>query len=157
MSSKAAIAKPKAFDRFAEIEELLRGFEAGTLPRAAWTHKEHLAVACWYLVCHPEPEALEKIRGGIRRYNEAVGIVTTPETGYHETITLFWARMVKHFLRSATLECSLIGLFNDMIAALGDRSLPFEYYTRDRLLSWEARAAWMEPDIKSLPGEHRRE
>lgn len=151
MSSTAAIAKPMAFDCFEEIEALVRGFEEGTLPRSKWTHKEHLAVACWYLICHPEPVAVEKIRAGILRYNEAVGVISTPDSGYHETITLFWARMVKHFLRTATLECAMIGLFNELVAKLGDRDLPFEYYTRDRVLSREARAEWREPDLKSLP------
>ncbi|MDX2031342.1 MAG: hypothetical protein SF339_11760 [Blastocatellia bacterium] len=157
MSSTAAVAKPEAFGCFVEVEAVIRGFEAGTLPRSEWTHKEHLVVACWYLVCHPEAAAVEKIRAGILRYNGAVGIVSTPDSGYHETMTLFWARMVKAFLRTATLECAMIGLFNELVVRLGDRNLPFAYYTRERLLSREARAEWREPDIQPLPGAARQE
>ena len=157
MSTTAATAKPKAFSRFEEIELLVRGFEDGTWPRSEWNHGEHLAMAAWYMVCYPEAEALERIREGILRYNRAVGIVTTRESGYHETMTVFWAWMVKDFLRNATLDCALADLFNEMIGRLSDRSLPFKYYTRERLLSWEARKAWMEPDLQPLPAGRRKE
>lgn len=151
MMSAAFVKKTSAFSSFGEIAELVRGFEAGTLPYAEWTHHAHLTVACWYLVCYPYQEAVRRIREGIQNYNEAVGVVTTKDRGYHETMTLFWIRMARHYLTKATLECSLVGLMNDLIVRYGDKNLPFEYYSQDRLLSWEARAGWMEPDLKQIP------
>ena len=153
MSMATAIAKPETFASFDDLEALVRGFERGTLSREAWTHEAHLAVAGWYLVCYPEPEAVERIRAGILRFNDAVGIVTTKDSGYHETMTLFWARMVRACLRAEKLDCTLVELVNAMIGRLRDRKLPFEYYSRERLLSWEARREWVEPDVKPLPVE----
>ncbi|MGE0128358.1 MAG: hypothetical protein AB7U82_09785 [Blastocatellales bacterium] len=157
MSAIAAIQKVEAFSTFEEIESLIHEFESGMLPRSQWDHKAHLTVACWYLVCYPEPEATLRIREGIQRYNKAVGIVTTRENGYHETMTVFWINMVKRFLRSATLECSLVGLMNNLAGRYANKGLPFEYYSRDLLMSWEARLNWIEPDLKSMPCGNRQE
>jgi hypothetical protein len=151
------MAKTEAFGAFDEIENLIRGFESGALPRPQWDHRAHLAVACWYLVCYPEPEAARRIREGIQRYNQAAGIVMTKESGYHETMTVFWIRTVKSFLRETTLECSLVGLVNTLVDRYGNKHLPFEYYSRDRLLSWEARMNWLEPDLKPLAGGNKQE
>ncbi len=151
MSSVAVLQKAEVFSTFDEIESLVRAFESGTLPRSQWDHRAHLTVACWYLVCYPEPEAARRIRDGIKRYNQVVGIVTTRERGYHETLTVFWMRIVKDFLRTATLECSLVGLINVLIDSCGSKHLPFEYYSRDRLMSPEARLGWIEPDLQPLP------
>jgi hypothetical protein len=73
-----------------EIDRLLRAFEACTLPRSQWNHAAHLTVALWYLVRYSPSEAIQRIRSGIQRYNAAAGIVTTNNSGYHETLTLFW-------------------------------------------------------------------
>lgn len=151
MGLAAIKARADEFSSFDEVLELIRGFESGALPHAQWTHKAHLTVACWYLVCYPEPEATQRIRAGIQSYNEAHGILTTKERGYHETITLFWVRMIRHYLSKATLECSLVHLLNDLLNRYADKELPFEYYSRDRLMSWEARAGIVEADLKPLP------
>jgi hypothetical protein len=157
MSAVMVIPETNTFSDFEEIERLITEFEAGTLPRPQWTHHAHLTVACWYLVCYPMSEAIKRIRSGIQLYNHAVGIVTTRESGYHETITLFWVRMVHHYLCKATLECSVVHLINGLIARYGDKDTPFEYYTRERLMSWEARTGWIEPDLKPLPRGNRQE
>src|SRR5262249_43469763 len=136
---------------FEEIEALIRGFESGELPRPKWTHGAHLTIACWYLVCYAEPDATRRIREGIQFYNKSQGIITTKNGGYHETMTIFWIRLVRHFLSTATLECSLVGLINELVRCYPDKDLPFEYYTRERLMSWEARTKWIEPDLKELP------
>ena len=148
-----AIAAKPAFDvytNFDEIKQVAEGFESCTLPRAQWTHRAHLTIAFWYLVCYPFPEAVQKVRVGIQRYNESQGIKTTKDGGYHETITLFWVRIVRHYLTTATLEGHLVVLLNELVSRCG-KDLPFEYYSRARLFSWEARTNWLEPDLKPLP------
>lgn len=67
----------RIFESDAEIEGLVRDFEACTLPRSEWTHNAHLVVALWCLSIHPGREASIHIRNGIRRYNAASGIRTT--------------------------------------------------------------------------------
>ena len=133
-----------------EVLSLVRRFGDCTLPREEWTHAAHLTVALWHLLQFDWPEAVSRVRLSIQRYNAAHGIRTTPTGGYHETLTLFWMRRVRAFLEDGRNEArSLVALANDLSAALDSR-LPLEYYTRERLFSAEARAAWVEPDLKSL-------
>ena len=133
-----------------EILALVRRFEDCTLPREEWTHTAHLTVALWYLLEYDWPEAVTRVRAGIQRYNAAHGIHTTPTGGYHETLTLFWLRRVRAFLEDGRNEArSLVALANDL-ADSADRSLPLKQYTRERLFSTEARASWVEPDLKRL-------
>ncbi|MBV9924867.1 MAG: hypothetical protein JOZ96_07630 [Acidobacteria bacterium] len=133
-----------------EILSLVRRFEDCTLPRAEWTHAAHLTVALWHLLQFDWLEAVARVRRGIRRYNAAHGIVETPTGGYHETLTLFWLRTVRAFLEAERNEArALVRLANDL-AAGADKGLPLAHYTRERLFSAEARAGWVEPDLKPL-------
>src|SRR5215207_10097243 len=133
-----------------EMFELLRRFEDCTLPPEEWTHAAHLTVALWYLLQFDWPEAVARVRAGIKRYNAAHGIPTTPTGGYHETLTLFWLRVVRAFLEAERNEArALVSLANEL-AATHDKGLPFSYYTRERLFSPEARATWVEPDLMPL-------
>ena len=133
-----------------EIFSLVRRFEDCTLPLEEWTHVAHLTVALWHLLQFDTPEATERVRRGIQRYNAAHGIQTTPTGGYHETLTIFWLRVVRSFLEGGRNEGrSLISLANEL-AASADSGLPLRHYTRGRLFSPEARAAWVEPDLKPV-------
>jgi hypothetical protein len=134
----------------AEVLRLVREFDACSLPRTEWTHHAHLVVALCYLVRHEEAVATTLIRDGIRRYNKACGIETTQTSGYHETITLFYIRAIGKFLSAASRDCTLATLANSLIHACGDKNLPLEYYSRERLMSWEARVGWVEPDLKGF-------
>ena len=140
----------KTFRTGEEMFSLLRRFEDCTLPREEWTHAAHLTVALWHLLQFDWPEAVARVRRGIKRYNAAHGIVETPTGGYHETLTLFWLRAVRAFLEAERNEArALVSLANEL-AATHDKGLPLTYYTRARLFSPEARAAWVEPDLKRL-------
>ncbi|MET0624716.1 MAG: hypothetical protein ABW250_17190 [Pyrinomonadaceae bacterium] len=133
-----------------EIFSLLRRFDDCTLPRAEWTHAAHLTVALWYLLEFDWPEAAARVRRGIKRYNAAHNIPTTPTGGYHETLTLFWLRAVRAFLEDGRNEGrALVSLANELIAT-ADTQLPLRHYTRARLFSTEARAVWVGPDLKPI-------
>ncbi len=150
MRIQAIKHKTDEFKSFDEIQTLVNRFEDASLPRTQWTHRAHLTMACWYLICHPESEAVRRIREGIKRYNDSHGIVTSKDGGYHETITLFWIRMVHGYLAKTTLECPIVHLVNEMIARYSNKRLPFEFYSWERLMSCEARTNWLEPDLKHL-------
>ncbi|HVF48581.1 MAG TPA: hypothetical protein VNA19_00760, partial [Pyrinomonadaceae bacterium] len=116
-----------------------------------WTHAAHLSVALWYLLRHPPEEAIEIIRAGIKRYNDAHGVETTPTGGYHETITLFWIHIVRRYLAEAAhADSTLVTLANNLLLRYCRSDLPLEYYSRARLFSAEARARWVEPDLQAL-------
>ena len=133
-----------------EILSLVRGFEDCTLARERWTHSAHLTVALWNLLQYDWPEAAARVRAGIKRYNAAHAVAATPTGGYHETLTLFWLRRVRSFLEDGRNEARpLVALANELTAS-ADKSLPLAYYTRGRLFSTEARAVWVEPDLKPL-------
>lgn len=133
-----------------EVDQLVRDFEACTLAGERWTHEAHLTVALWYLVRHADAEATRLIREGIQRYNLARGVEMTKNSGYHETITLFYIRAIRRYLNGAGASQTFAQLLDGLLAACGDRNFPFEYYSRERLLSWEARTGWLEPDLKTL-------
>lgn len=144
----------RTFRTSEEMFALLRRFEDCTLPREEWTHAAHLTVALWHLLQFDWPEASARVRRGIKRYNAAHGILTTPTGGYHETLTLFWLRTVRAFLEAERNEArALVHLVNEL-AATFDKSLPLTHYTRERLFSSEARAGWVEPDLKPLCEEN---
>ena len=131
-----------------EILSLVRRFEDCTLPREEWTHAAHLTVALWHLLQFDWPEAVARVRRGIKLYNAAHGVLSTPTGGYHETLTLFWLRTVRAFLEAERNEArALVRLANDLTAT-ADKGLPLEHYTRARLFSPEARAGWVEPNLK---------
>ena len=133
-----------------ELEDLVRSFKSGTLPREEWTHIAHLTVALWYLVNYTTYTAAQLIRDGIRRFNGMKGIETTRTSGYHETMTLFWIWAISKYLSASKEGQTLADLANGIAERLGESGLPFKYYTRERLMSWEARTGWVEPDLKPL-------
>ncbi len=132
----------------ADIKSLIAKFENCTLPRSEWNHTAHLTVALWYLNRYDEQEAINVIRQGIQRYNAAIGIKTTPDGGYHETVTLFWIWMVSHYLSVNREKSSILETAIALNNTYNDKYLPFQYYSRDLLMSWEARTNWVEPDLK---------
>jgi hypothetical protein len=132
-----------------EIEAVVRSFQWCTLRRERWTHAAYLTVLLWYHLHLPWPQAEKLILEGIKRFNAAKGIKATLSGGYHETMTLFWIRIVRNYLGHVRTErLSILMLFNNLIANCGLAELPFEYYSRDRLWSPDARAGWIEPDLK---------
>src|ERR1043165_6165753 len=90
-----------------EVARLVGEFEACTLARERWTHEAHLVVGLWYLVRHEAGEATALIRAGIKRYNQACGIAETQTSGYHETITLFYVRVITCYLASVPKDAGL--------------------------------------------------
>ena len=131
--------------------ELVHAFESRTLPAAQWTHRAHLTVALWYAVHRPPEAALDAMREGILRLNAAHGVVTTETRGYHETITRAYMRLIGAFVAAESGGPDWDTLAGRMLERLGERDLLLAYYTRERLMSPAARAAWVEPDLRPLP------
>jgi urease accessory protein UreH len=136
-----------------EIDSLIHAFQECSLPRSRWTHEAHLTVALWYLFDETEQAAINALRNGIKRYNSAQGIETTKDGGYHETLTLFWVGIIRRYLAQESRNRSMVSLANGLIAKYASCTLPFSYYTRDRLMSWEARINWVEPDLRAIDSE----
>jgi hypothetical protein len=143
-----ALDQPYASDE--ELEELVSGFENGILPRPRWTHRAHLAVGLVYCDRMPAPVALALLRERIRGYNVASGGENTSTAGYHETITRFYVYIVRRFIAEDQEEGTLVERANRLYLRYGDRALPRRYYSEARLFSEEARARWIDPDLRPL-------
>lgn len=136
--------KPKPFDSESELEVLWAAFEDARIPRHAWTHREHLVVATLFLL---QQRGLDEIRAGIQHLNEANGVPQTPTGGYHETITVVWTKLIAARLTERPLANPLDAV-NDVLEAFGDKDFLLGYYSRERIMSAEARYGWVEPDLK---------
>jgi hypothetical protein len=125
--------------------DFTRAFERGEIRPQDFHHRSHLRVAWVYL---RESNALEqaaaKMRAAIRQFASAAG---HPEK-YHETITVFWVRLLgalPHSFRQNELEHVL-----QVNPELLEKDLPLEYYSRETLFSDRARTSWVDPDLRSL-------
>ncbi|MDQ1556971.1 MAG: hypothetical protein QOD32_31 [Pyrinomonadaceae bacterium] len=129
-----------------EIEELVERFESCTVPTAEFDHGAHLAVALWYLSALPYAAATERMRDGLHRYTTH----NNAQSHYNETLTLFWLKLVRHFLAHADADRSLAERANELIATYHSSQLAFEYYSRALVQTPEAKTSWVEPDLKPL-------
>ena len=111
-----------------------------------WTHGAHVAIAALYLQRHGD-DVLAMTRTAIRRHNRSAG---TPEGAYHETLTIFWLAAVDAFLGSVEYGSELEAV-RLAVAEFGQRrKLHEDYYSFDVVGSGEARAGWVEPDVRAL-------
>ncbi|WP_328281364.1 hypothetical protein [Sphingobium sp.] len=136
----------------AEIGDLADAFVACTLPKERWTHGAHFATALWLILRRPDIVPERDMPGLIRRYNESVGGVNSDMSGYHETITQASLRMARHVLAAQPEGVMPSAAFAALMASpLGDKDWLFAYWSRERLMSAQARRAWVEPDLEPLP------
>lgn len=135
-----------------EISEFVRQFVDRSLPKERWTHRAHLVVGLWHLLHHSPEESLDLLRGRIRAYNVATGGVNTDTEGYHETLTRFYVVAIGQFLaRQDGVRRDWPKLFAALLdSRLADKKLPLEFYSRDRIMSVEARREWVTPDLAEI-------
>jgi hypothetical protein len=132
-----------------DLMQLIAAFEDHSLPIGEWTHEAHLMVGFHYVYHYPLETAIYYLRAGIITYNVATGGRNTIEKGYHETITQFWARLIKGFIEKEGRELPLETLCQRfLLSPLAQQEIMFTYYTKERLFSPEARALYLEPDLQ---------
>jgi hypothetical protein len=106
-------------------------------------------VAWNYLRSLPFEAALQALRVGIQRYNERHK--KRLKVGYHETLTVFWARAV-HAGIQAQPELADFDAFLETSFHLEEKGLVRQYFSDERLFSHEARIQIVEPDKRQWPG-----
>ena len=124
----------------------MQAFEDGSLSKSEWTHSKHLVMALWYLRRHNRDGATRLIRDGIQRHNERQGNLT----GYHETITLAWVAVIERFLGTRDPDVPMSVLAGELLGQCGEKDYLLRFYSRERLLSDEARARWVPPDLATI-------
>jgi flavin reductase (DIM6/NTAB) family NADH-FMN oxidoreductase RutF/Arc/MetJ-type ribon-helix-helix transcriptional regulator len=131
------------------LEEFLRLWEAGTLSRSCWTHSAHVAVAAYYAFDYPQETAFQMTKSGILHFNVCVGTANTEDSGYHETLTRFWAGVVGGFVRSGQFPSRLEAVRNAVRQFGEDRDRHRLHYSFDVVRDRRARREWIQPDRES--------
>lgn len=133
-----------------EIDKFLAAFESGTLPKERWTHSAHLLTGACYVHSLGEAPAIDKMRMCVRRYNEAVGGKNTETSGYHETITIAWIKLLTQLLRETPPRERAEFAHFAVERFSADRSIFSRYYDFDLVKSVEARRTWVSPTLASF-------
>ena len=120
----------------------LESFEQCKLGATCWNHAAHIRMG--WLVLQEETSferALERIRQGIKRFNS-----TNNSIGYHETITVAFARIID--ARRIPGESWLI--FSTRNQDLFEKSCLEKFYSSTVLGSAQARENFIAPDRQPL-------
>jgi len=129
-----------------ELDDLVARFQSRTLPKSEWTHEAHLAVGTWHVHRLGPDEALLRLRSGIRLLNDSHGTPNTDSSGYHETITRAYVMLLVAFIADRdgrpAADCAQALLASPLVA----RDALLTYYSKDLLMSVQARLEWVEPD-----------
>ena len=133
-----------------ELDDLVARFRAGTLPKDEWTHLAHLAVGTWHVYTHGPDQALDLLRTGITRLNDAHGTVNDDSGGYHETITRAYVRLLADFIGRHSGRAVADSVQALLVSPLAGKRALLRYYSKETLGSVSARRGWVEPDIEPL-------
>jgi GNAT superfamily N-acetyltransferase len=136
-------------------EWFLEQFESRQWPLAQWHHRQHIKLAYLYLRRYSFDEATTRIRAGIQSYNAANKIPDTPTSGYHETMTQAWLRLVDFALRENGPAESADHFFDAHPELWQSKTLRL-FYSRDRFMSAEAKQKFIEPDLAPFPVARRK-
>jgi hypothetical protein len=133
-------------------QTLVQRFISCTLSKAEWTHEAHLITCLWHLQNYDQLESICLLRSRIITYNQSVGGQNTTSSGYHETLTQFYVKIIDRFLRNSDdpnlsfeEKCERI-----LASPIANREYPLMYYSKALLFSLTCRATWVEPDLKTL-------
>jgi hypothetical protein len=126
--------------------EFLATFERGEFGGDAFPHRAHLRMA-WLYVSDLGPEAaIAKAADGIRNLAQCNGRPSL----YHDTLTRAWVYVVAAAI--ARCRYATFSEFMERNPHLVDKHHLLRYYSRDLLMSARARASWVAPDLRPIPG-----
>lgn len=128
-----------------EIIAIVKSFEMCEIKPEQFSHGLHITVAAWYLTQSSYEEAEKRMRDGLHRFLSHYNL-----DGYNETITLFWLKAVQDFLLQYKEKDSIVAIVNDAVGHFSDSKLIFKYYSREHLMSDEAKKKHLEPDLLPL-------
>jgi hypothetical protein len=127
----------------AEILTLVDRLERCLLAKEEFHHRDHLTVAVVYLYASNLEVAVDRMRATLKRFAAHHSVSGL----YHETLTRFWLMQVEQRLDRNECLSESVKKVRDQ---LNDKNLVFNYYSRERIESKEAKATWLEPDLKEL-------
>lgn len=133
-----------------DLDSIVSGFLNSTLPKEEWTHETHLSVAAWHIKKFGFYEAVYRLRTGIISLNRFHGTPNTKDSGYHETLTVFWAKII-YLHQEISNKNFLPDLVRELIdSPLASRELPFVFYRKEEILGTRFRSMYAEPTLRKL-------
>ncbi len=138
----------KLFGSEEELDALMARIAAREMPNAEFSHRYHLAMAACTIIAGG---SLDDVRSTILALNAANKVEQTTTGGYHETITVVWHALISAHLTSLPAETPRLQAVNSVLHEFEDKSVLLKHYSRDRIMSWEARKGFVGPDIAPLP------
>lgn len=133
-----------------EDEQFLADFEECRLTHEQWRHKQHIKVAYLYLRRYPFETAMNRIRERIQALNAVHQVPDLPDSGYHETVTQAWLRLVQLTLcEFGPAESS--DEFYEQHPELSQHKNLRLFYSHDLIMSPKAKQEFVEPDLTPLP------
>ncbi len=103
-----------------EIEAVVQGFENCTTAKEAFTHKQHLTVAVWYLRQLNDEQALDKMRSALLRFLNHHGVA---QGKYKEDLTVSWLRLIRTTIDEMDSGLGLLEITNSVLHRLSSSSL----------------------------------
>lgn len=128
-----------------EIIANVDAFETCRTGKDTFRHQDHLVVAAVYLQQPSVADAISRMRTNLLRFLDHHQV---DRQKYNETITVFWFELVAGLLNKLPPDSTLVEKCNAVVESLDNSGLVFEYYSRERLFSDEAREYFIEPDLK---------
>jgi hypothetical protein len=126
-------------------EDALRVLETVVAKARRFGHREHLELAWTYLERAPLAVAQQSMVAAIRHVAAKHG---APDK-YHATLTLAWVHLVA--VHRERWSAPTFEAFLARNPQLSNRHLLDQHYSSEVLGSPDTRAAWTEPDLRSLP------
>lgn len=133
-----------------ELQRFVEVWKAGRLPKPAWTHAAHVAMAAYFAFDHTADATFAIMKAGILHHNTSVGTPNTEDNGYHETLTRFWAGEIGTFIRAGRFASRLDAVRAAVAEFGGDRDRFREFYSFDVVRDRRARREWVAPDREPL-------
>ena len=131
---------------FQDIDSLVRRFEDASLDVAGFHHRQHLIVAASLLDASPYDVALARMRKGLFGLLAKAG-----KDAYHETVTVFWMRALRHRLSACDASLSARDRIREAVTwAEGGQPLR-AHYSAELIGSDAAKKTFVEPDLRPLP------
>lgn len=125
-------------------------FLAGQFPAESWKHREHVKAAYLCLRRYALSEATEQMRRGLAALNTSHKAPNEIDRGYHETMTMAWMRVVDVTMRVCGAE-SDSDAFCEKHPHLMQKTLMRLFYSKERIMTWDAKQRFVDPDLAPLP------
>jgi hypothetical protein len=117
-----------------------------TITPSQFPHAAHLAVALSYLEEMPLEEATARMRTSLLRFTAHHGVNV-----YHETLTMFWMRLLAHVYSSHYSDLPLWHRVNLIVDRWGTAAPIEAHYSSGLIGSAAARREWVAPDRLPIP------